>query len=68
MKLLLEASSFSALKIYAVLRTSLPSCPVCEGEVGDQVSQNGCSITTSDLLKLQNKCEGKVDSLTGVTR
>jgi len=40
---------------------------VCEGAVGDQVSQNGCSITTSDLLELQNKCEGQVDSMTGVT-
>jgi hypothetical protein len=38
---------------------------VCEGAIYSNVRGNGCSISTSQLSKLQNKCEGQVDSMTG---
>jgi hypothetical protein len=39
---------------------------VCKGAVGDQVNDNGCdNIPTSDLLRLQNKCVGQVNEMTG---
>jgi hypothetical protein len=38
---------------------------VCKGAVGEQVYDNGCSISTSDLLGLQKMCEQQVDMMTG---
>ena len=38
---------------------------VCEGAVGDQVNDNGCSISTSDLEDLQDKCVRQVNKMTG---
>ena len=38
---------------------------ICEGAVGDQVNDNGCSLATSELLMLQNKCEYQVNMMTG---
>lgn len=38
---------------------------VCEGAIYGYVRDNGCSISTSKLGKLQDKCEDKVDSMTG---
>ena len=38
---------------------------ICEGAVGDQVNDNGCDISTVDLLKLQQKCKHQVDMMTG---
>lgn len=37
---------------------------ICKGEVGAAVEANGCSITTSQTLNLQRKCENQVDSMT----
>ncbi|KAL7506715.1 hypothetical protein ACHAXN_004503 [Cyclotella atomus] len=38
---------------------------VCEGAIYNNVRDNGCSISTSQLNNLQNKCKGQVDSMTG---
>ena len=38
---------------------------ICEGAVGNQVNDNGCSLTTSELLMLQDKCEYQVNLMTG---
>lgn len=38
---------------------------ICEGAVGNQVNNNGCSLTTSELLMLQDKCEYQVNLMTG---
>ena len=37
---------------------------ICAGTVGDMVESNGCDISTSDLVVLQEECEGEVDSMT----
>ena len=37
----------------------------CEGAVGNQVNDNGCSISTGDLKNLQEKCERQVNRMTG---
>ena len=38
---------------------------MCEGAVGDKVNDNGCSISTSDLEDLQDKCVRQVNKMTG---
>ena len=38
---------------------------ICEGAISDQIEDNGCSITTTELEELQEKCEGQVDMMTG---
>ena len=38
---------------------------ICEGAIYDYVDENGCDIKTSELNKLQAKCEDQVDSMTG---
>ena len=38
---------------------------ICEGAVGGQVQKNGCSITTSQLKALQDKCDAAVNDITG---
>jgi hypothetical protein len=38
---------------------------ICEGAVGIKVNENGCNINDNNLLMVQNKCEGQVDSMTG---
>ncbi|KAL3784381.1 hypothetical protein ACHAWO_001627 [Cyclotella atomus] len=38
---------------------------ICKGAVGDQVMDNGCTISTSELKDLQDKCERQVDEMTG---
>ena len=39
---------------------------VCEGAIYDNVVDNGCKgISTSELNKLQYKCKGQVDAMTG---
>ena len=38
---------------------------ICKGNVGDQVNDNGCSISTSGLKELQAKCERQVNDMTG---
>ena len=38
---------------------------ICEGAVGIQVNENGCNINDNNLLIVQNKCEGQVNSMTG---
>jgi hypothetical protein len=40
---------------------------VCVGAVGKQVQDNGCDITTSELLVLQKQCRGVVDVITDAT-
>jgi hypothetical protein len=37
---------------------------ICKGAVGGSVQANGCSLTTSQTLRLQNKCKAQVDSMT----
>lgn len=37
---------------------------ICKGSVGDSVQANGCSLTTRQTLRLQNKCKAQVDSMT----
>ena len=38
---------------------------ICEGVVGTQVNDNGCSISANDLKTLQGKCERQVNRMTG---
>ena len=38
---------------------------ICQGSVGAEVEKNGCSLTTGELLELQEKCEGQVNEMTG---
>ncbi|KAL7503939.1 hypothetical protein ACHAXN_001657 [Cyclotella atomus] len=38
---------------------------ICEGAVGGQVKDNGCSISDNNLARLQKKCENQVNSMTG---
>lgn len=38
---------------------------ICEGSVGQQVQKNGCTLTTSELLVLQDKCTDAVNDLSG---
>ncbi|KAL3784828.1 LOW QUALITY PROTEIN: hypothetical protein ACHAWO_005824 [Cyclotella atomus] len=47
--------------------TTKASCPygVCEGAIYGYARDNGCSISTSKLGDLQDKCEDQVVSMTG---
>ena len=38
---------------------------ICEGSVGDQVNDNGCSISSNNLKILEAKCERQVNKMTG---
>eukprot|EP00956_Cyclotella_meneghiniana_P000016 scaffold40_cov68-Cyclotella_meneghiniana.AAC.3 len=38
---------------------------ICEGAVYNYVKQNGCSPSTSELAKLQDKCDDQVESMVG---
>lgn len=37
---------------------------ICKGSIGEAVKANGCSLTTTQTLELQSKCQDQVDSMT----